>query len=313
MVPEQCIQEMTTLATASLTIGPVLFNWAPEQWRDFYARIADEAPAERVCVGEVVCSKRLPFLADLFGEVVERLQRGGKEVLLSSLALPTLARERNQAEELLAIPDVTVEANDVTVLSPLAGRPHAIGPLINVYNEGTLSYLAKNGATRVCLPPELPRASIAALAGGVPDVAVEVWAFGRVPLAISARCYHARLHNLHKDSCQFVCGQDADGLAVETLDGKDFLAINGLQTLSHTCCNLAGEMAGLVAEGVASFRLSPHACDMVAVTQHYRDMLDGRMSAKEATAKLAEIVTFAPFSNGFVHAEPGWRLVCEKE
>ncbi|MEJ2125607.1 MAG: U32 family peptidase [Alphaproteobacteria bacterium] len=297
------------MATASLTIGPVLFNWSPDEWRDFYARIADEAPAERVCVGEVVCSKRLPFVADMLGDVVERLQNGGKQVILSSLALPTLARERNQAEELLAIPGVMVEANDVSALPPLAGHPHAIGPLINVYNEGTLSFLAKNGATRICLPPELPRTSIAAIAGGVPEVAVEVWAFGRVPLAISARCYHARVHNLHKDSCQFVCGQDADGLAVETLDGRDFLAINGLQTLSHTCCNLSGEMAGLVADGVEGFRLSPHACDMVAVTQHYRDMLDGRMSADEASAKLAELVKFAPFSNGFVHAEPGWQLV----
>ncbi len=301
------------MATASLTIGPVLFNWPPEQWRDFYARIADEAPADRVCVGEVVCSKRLPFLADLFGEVVERLQRGGKDVLLSSLALPTLPREHNQAEELLAIPDVMVEANDVTALSSLVGRPHAIGPLINVYNEGTLNYLAKNGAERVCLPPELPRASIAAIAGSVSEVAVEVWAFGRVPLAISARCYHARLHNLHKDSCQFVCGQDADGLAVETLDGRNFLAINGLQTLSHTCCNLADEMTGLMADGVTSFRLSPHACDMVAVTRLYRDVLDGRKSATEANAKLAELATFAPFSNGFVYAEPGWRLVDDGE
>ena len=31
-------------ARAELTLGPNLFNWAPEQWRDFYFRIADEAP-----------------------------------------------------------------------------------------------------------------------------------------------------------------------------------------------------------------------------------------------------------------------------
>ena len=27
-----------------LSLGPVLDNWAPERWRDFYFRIADEAP-----------------------------------------------------------------------------------------------------------------------------------------------------------------------------------------------------------------------------------------------------------------------------
>ena len=31
---------------SELTLGPVLFNWEPERWRDFYFRIADEAPVE---------------------------------------------------------------------------------------------------------------------------------------------------------------------------------------------------------------------------------------------------------------------------
>lgn len=297
------------MATASFTIGPVLFNWPPDQWRDFYARIADEAPVERVCVGDVVCSKRLPFLADHFAEVVERLQRGGKQVLLSTLALPTLPRERNQVAEFLAIPDVLVEASDVSALPPLKGHTHAIGPLVNVYNEGTLVYLAGNGAVRVCLPPELPQTSVAAIAAKAGAVAVEVWAFGRVPLAISARCYHARVHGLHKDSCQFVCGQDADGLTVETLDGEGFLAVNGLQTLSYTCANLAGELAGLMANGVTSFRLSPHTCDMVAVAQVFRDVAEGRRDAGDASARLAEIAPFAPFANGFPYGQPGCQLI----
>jgi len=37
--------EMSVQANQSeLTLGPVLFNWQPERWRDFYFRIADEAP-----------------------------------------------------------------------------------------------------------------------------------------------------------------------------------------------------------------------------------------------------------------------------
>ena len=44
-----------------LTLGPALFNWSPEKWRDFYFQIADEAPVDVVYVGEVVCSKRSPF------------------------------------------------------------------------------------------------------------------------------------------------------------------------------------------------------------------------------------------------------------
>ena len=48
----------------NLTLGPVLFNWPVGRWVDFYARVADEAPVDRVCLGEVVCSKRQPFKDD---------------------------------------------------------------------------------------------------------------------------------------------------------------------------------------------------------------------------------------------------------
>ncbi|HUI94161.1 MAG TPA: U32 family peptidase, partial [Xanthobacteraceae bacterium] len=44
---------MTQRARLALTLGPVLFNWPADRWRDFYVRIADEAPVDRVCVGEV--------------------------------------------------------------------------------------------------------------------------------------------------------------------------------------------------------------------------------------------------------------------
>ena len=39
-----------------------------------------------------------------------------------------------------------VEANDLAGAALLAGRAHALGPFVNVYNEGTLVYLAKRGA-----------------------------------------------------------------------------------------------------------------------------------------------------------------------
>lgn len=185
--------------TTTLTLGPLMFNWTPERWRDFYARIADEAPVERVCIGEVVCSKRLPFIVDLFAAAAERLQRAGKTVLLSSLALPTLLRERRQVAELLAVPGVLIEINDLSAVSQLAGQPFAVSPLINVYNEGTLAFLKSCGAVHACLPPELPLTAIAALAPLADGVTLEVWAFGRLPLAISARCYHARIQGLAKD------------------------------------------------------------------------------------------------------------------
>jgi len=292
----------------TLTMGPVLFNWQAEQWRDFYFRIADEAPVEHVCVGEVVCSRRQPFYNSVIADVVERLERAGKTVLLSSLALPTLDREL-RSESALRESSQMIEANDISMLRLLRPRPHAIGPLVNVYNERTAQFLAAHGAARICLPPELPLASIEAIAKAIPETAVEVWAFGRAPLAISARCYHARLHGRMKDSCQFVCDQDPDGLPVATVDDQKFLTVNGVQTLSHTYCCLLNEVAALADVGAASLRLSPHTVDMVAIAQLFRDVADRRREPQSALTALRAICPDVDLSNGFIHGDVGARFV----
>jgi collagenase-like PrtC family protease len=293
---------------ATLTLGPLLFNWTADRWSDFYARIADEAPVDCVHLGEVVCSKRLPFYIDRMPQTIERLRRAGKRVVLSSLALVSLKREREMCADLATSGDVEIEVNDITMLAYLApGQAFAVGPLVNVYNEGTLAFLAGRGATRVCLPPELPLASVSKLAraAATHGVTTEVWAFGRVPLAISGRCYHARVHGLAKDNCQFVCGEDPDGLKVTTLDREDFLVINGVQTLSFTYCNLLGDLAHLQAAGVTSFRLSPHSCDTVAVANVFRQVLDFRTDMNEAMHALARLLPDAAFSNGFLAGAEG--------
>jgi collagenase-like PrtC family protease len=288
-----------------LSLGPVLYNWAPERWRDFYFRIADEAPVDIVSVGEIVCSKRSPFFAPHIPAVVERLRKAGKQVLLGSLILVSQRRERRQTEELAAVEDVAIEVNDLTCLWALAGRPHAIGPFVNIYNEVSAAFHAARGATRICLPPELPLSSVATIATALPDVAIEVFAFGRVPLAIAARCYHARLHKLAKDNCRFVCEKDPDGLLLKTLEQQDFLTINGVQTLSHSCANLLDDIDALRESRVGSLRLSPQDCDMVAVARAFRDVLDGRDDAGGGNRRLAAAYPGVPFSNGFLWAEPG--------
>jgi O2-independent ubiquinone biosynthesis protein UbiV len=292
-----------------LSLGPVLYNWAPERWRDFYFRIADEAPIDAVVIGEIVCSKRSPFIAPYLPTVIERLAAGGKQVVLGSLILTSLSRERRQMAEVADTTSFLVEVNDLTCLKPLIGRPHAIGPFINIYNEASAGFHAERGATRICLPPELPISSIAVIATARPDVLIDVFAFGRAPLAISARCYHARLHKLAKDNCQFVCDQDPDGLALKTIDGADFLTINGVQTLSFTCTNLLGDAVALRRIGVGSLRLSPQDCDMVEVARIFRAVVDGQEDAESGTQRLARLYPGAPFSNGFLHGDAGFRFV----
>lgn len=298
------------MAGTRLTLGPLLFNWTAEKRRDFYFRIADEAPVDTVCLGETVCSKRTPFIEPGLPEIIDRLQAAGKEVVHSTLALILSGAEMEQVRGLAEDPDFLIEANDVSTAALLRGRPHVIGPYVNVYNEGTLDYLVRQGATRVCLAAELSATAIGVLAAtGLAEI--EVMVFGRVPLAISARCYHARAYGLHKDGCQYICDRDLDGMTVESLTGQEFLSVNGLQTLSHSFVNLAGEVGALQKMGVGGLRLSPHNLDMVAVAQVYRDLADVSMEAGAALERLEELCGDVPFSNGFFHGVEGLRRVGE--
>lgn len=289
-----------------LTLGPVFFHWSADRLLDFYRRIADEAPVDRVHVGETVCGKRMPFTDPAWPEIVERLERGGKEVVLSTLAAPATTRERRNIEELCA-GERLVEVNDATALRWSDGRPFVTGPFLNVYNEAAAAFLAARGARTICPPVELAATALAGMAKACPDTEFEIYAFGRLPLAISGRCYHARLHGLHKDSCRFRCEQDPDGLAVDTLDGQKFLAINGVQTLSsqvQALCMAPDELRRL---GIARLRLSPHTTDMVAVARIFRSLLDGKETSEQARFLLSCLELPGAMVDGFAFGAPGCR------
>ncbi len=294
-----------TVPAIALTLGPVFFHWPAQRLADFYRRIADEAPVERVHVGEVVCGKRMPFSDPCWPDIIERLERAGKEVVLSTLAAPATVRERRSIAELCG-DERLVEVNDVTALPSRADRPFVTGPFLNVYNEATARFMAEQGARGICPPVELSLAAVGAMAAACEDIEFELFAFGRLPLAISGRCYHARLHGLHKDSCQFTCEKDADGLAVDTLDGQAFLAINGVQTLSSQVHALCLAPAGLAAHGIRRLRLSPHGCDMVEVAATYRALLDGREEPQRARLALSRLDLPGAMVDGYAHGRPGW-------
>jgi len=298
-----------------LTLGPILFHWPAAMRRDFYARIADEAPIDTVYLGEVICSKRAPFFEADLGEIAERLERAGKKVVFSSLSEIMLKRERKATEGLCEIEAYEVEANNAAALLHLAGRKHRVGPYMNVYNEQTMRFLAARGADHFSLPVELPGVSVAVMATAAAELGagVEVQVFGRASLALSARCYHARAHHRTKDNCQFVCEEDPDGMPLTTLGGKPFLVVNGIQTLSHSYVNLMAELPELAALGVSACRLVPHTQDMVAVARIFRDAMDGAIDAAEGNARLAALDIPAAFSNGFWHAAPGHRRVASPE
>ena len=291
---------------SKLTLGPVLFNWQPERWRDFYFRIADEAPVSTVYLGEVICFKRAPLFDDYLGAITARLKSARKTVVRSTLAEVMSKQDRQLVDDACAGDDM-VEANDGSALLRLRGRPHDVGPFINVYNERTLAVLAGNGVRNVCLPPEMPAAAIRALSAEAVRLGIttEVQVFGRIGLALSARCYHARAYGRTKDSCQLICNVDPDGMTLRTLEDQPFLTVNGIQTMSHDYLNLSGELGELQDMGITRFRLSPHSCDMVAVATIFRDVLDRRIDTAEAAARLDALQLGAPFSNGFYHGKRG--------
>jgi O2-independent ubiquinone biosynthesis protein UbiV len=294
--------------TTRITLGPVYYLWGEDKWRDFYLRVADEAPVDRVVIGETVCSKRSHFHQAALADVLERLAAAGKEVVLSTLALVTLDREIKAMSAAMEDPLFPIEANDLAALQ-LACHPHMVGPLVNVYNAPTARLLFRRGAMTICLPPELPFASVSAICRDLPGKDFEVMAFGRLPLAISARCAHARAKGRSKDNCQFVCGEEPDGLPLMTLDRQSFLVLNGVQTVSQTCQVLLGELPDIEAAGVCGIRLSPQDCDMVRVADIYRAVLDGQMDVGAGLAELGRIYPSAPFSNGFHHSVEGAKWV----
>ena len=296
--------------TPKLTIGPILFHWEEDKKLDFYKQVADEMPVDTVYLGEVICSKRTPFFEKNYEEVAERLKKAGKRVVYSTLSEVMIPRDRKIIKEFCergVEAGEEIEVNDVSALSHISGKPHRIGMLMNCYNEETLRYMAERGAYHVGLLPELPREAIEVMTreGRKLGVSSEVQVFGRASLALSARCYSARAHGRRKGNCQFVCGEDADGMDLTTLAGEEFLAINGIQTLSDAYINLAYEIEDLRAMGVSYFRLSPHSNDMVATAGAFDALMRGEIGPDEAVGKIRESGIDKPFANGFYHKKAG--------
>jgi O2-independent ubiquinone biosynthesis protein UbiV len=192
-----------------------------------------------------------------------------------------------------------VEANDLSAVQLRGGRPFVTGPAVNLYNRRALDRLLDLGLRRWVLPLELSRATLADLLrerGG--DEEVEVFVYGRLPLAYSARCFTARAHNLPKDDCQFRCLDYPDGMAMNTQEGQPFLAMNGIQTQSASRCNLLGELPDLCSLGVDVLRISPmsrHTERVVEIFHHCLRQPEDLSGGIAELGKLSEI----PDCNGY--------------
>jgi len=288
-----------------LALGPVPYYWPRNELFAFYRAVA-RSPADIVYLGEPICAKNSSFRHEDWLAVGEELVDAGKEVVLSSLALIEAESELKALRRLCENGRFRVEANDMAAVSLLAGKGEFIaGPYVNIYNPRTLAALARRGLKRWVLPVELSRATLSAMQEERPaGVETEVLAFGRLPLALSARCFTARHHNLPKDDCQSRCLDYPDGLLLSTQEQEPFLALNGIQTQSARTYSLLGELDDIRALGVEVVRILPQWRHTPRILEVFADALARGPGAEQAQAELVSYMPAGP-CDGYWQGRPG--------
>ena len=288
-----------------LSLGPLLYYWPRDEIFSFYQRIA-QTPVDIVYLGETVCAKRRTMKPNDWLELADELHQAGKDVVLSTLTLLEASSESSALRKICDNNRYMVEANDMAAVQLMSGqRSFVTGPAVNIYNSRALSVLARCGLKRWTLPIELSKETLTSLHRDRPEgVETEVFVFGRMPLAYSARCFTARAHNLPKDGCQFRCLDYPDGLMLRTQEDESFLVLNGIQTQSARTHNLVNELNELVELGIDVLRISPQSGNTEQIVDVFHRALHGKSAVAEAESQLQGYMLSGE-CDGYWHGQAG--------
>lgn len=291
-----------------LSLGPILYYWNRDTVFDFYERIA-KTKIDIVYLGETVCAKRKLLRSGDWLTLAKMLQNSGKEVVLSSMTLIEANSELAALKSLCSNGEFDIEANDLAAVQLLSGQSFITGPSINIYNSKSLDVLTRKGLKRWVLPLELSKQALLEMQKNKSEkLETEVFVYGRLPLAYSARCFTARAYNLSKDDCQYRCLDYPDGLLLSTQEKEKFLILNGIQTQSAKTNNLITELESLKQLNVDVLRISPSSNNCEKIIDVFYQSLRNTISIELAVSDLQSLMTVGGSCNGYWYGIDGMAL-----
>ena len=294
-----------------VSLGPILFFWPKQKVFDFYEKMLDTS-VDTIYLGETVCSKRRELSTADWLDLAERLAESGKEVVVSSLALLMAESELSTLRSICEKAPVKVEANDISAVQVLSekGLPFVCGPSTNIYNARTLKLMQEKGAVRWVMPVELSGHCLQTILqqaqemGFADKIETEVFSYGHLPLAYSARCFTARHLDLPKDNCKFSCIDYPEGILVKSQEQQKLFNLNGTQTQSSDIYNLLAQKNEMKSMGVDVLRVSP----LVEGTEQIIERFKSEDVSNENSIPLND-----EFCNGYWYAKPGMDTVFESD